>query len=59
MHIAVLKGINSVVFESVPLFERLMWFSDFDIKWKHCEGLSQASESARFFLEAKDSSWLR
>ena len=59
MRIAALKGMNSIVFENVPLFERLMWFSDFDVKWKHSEGLSQASESARFFLEAEDSSWLR
>lgn len=54
MHPAVLKAMNSKAFENVLLFWRLMWFSDFDRKWKHSERLSQASESARFFLEAKD-----
>lgn len=59
MHIAAVKGINSVVLQNVLLFERLMWFSDFDVKWKHSEALSQASESRRLFSEAEDSSWLR
>lgn len=55
MHLAALSGMNRIAFENVLLFWRLMWFSDFDRKWKHSERLSQASESARFFLEAKDS----
>lgn len=55
MHLTALRGMNRIAFENVLLFWRLMWFSDFDRKWKHTGRLSKASESARFFLEAKDS----
>lgn len=55
VHLAALRGTNRIAFENVLLFWRLMWFSDFDRKWKHSERLSKASESAKFFSEAKDS----